>query len=335
MPLNNKLYDEAKRAAELFRDSESFLVSAHLRPDGDACGSLSGLFKVLNALGKKVDLLMPDNIPGSFAYLFPDNINQIRETEFVSDHDVYVVLDCGEEERTGCKVIRDSNKTPLVNIDHHASNTMFGNINLVDTSSAATTQILTLFFDKFGFPLDKDAAESLILGMFTDSRFFQVDNVSADTHKAASILLSTGLDQMPILERLNSSRSFTDLQVLSLALSNLETHEDDKISLSVIKQKDLKALNATVSNIYGSGIFNMPLTIRSVMLAITVFEREDGMTACEFRSRGGINVRDVAVAFGGGGHLAASGCSLEANIDEVASRALELSKQAYRERFGI
>jgi phosphoesterase RecJ-like protein len=321
------LQNNAQVIIDLINKSQNIILTAHLRPDGDAIGSVSGLMKSLEKMGKRVDVDMLDGVPSRFPFIWPESHELLKKPEIESDHDLIIVLDCGDAERHGITFKYDKSKTTLINIDHHASNTMFGDVNYVDTGAQATCEIVTGLIEKAGFPLDIDIAESLMLGLMTDSRTFSNENIRYTTHEAAACLLRTGLSISRILNTLNCGRKEVDLRLQGFGLSNFKLECNEHLATLVITQKDLAKFNANVGNIFASGIFNIPLTIESVTASVVIFEREDGFSACEFRSRGGINVKEVAVALGGGGHIPASGCSQQIPIAEMAEKAIELMKK--------
>ena len=322
-----KLQNEAKKIINLLLNSQKILLTAHLRPDGDAIGSVSGLMKSLEKLGKQVDVDLLDGITARFAFIWKEGHPILQQSEIESNHDLIIVLDCGDAERHGITFKYNKEKTILINIDHHASNVNFGDINYVDTGAQATCEIITALIDKGNMPLDEDIAESLMLGLMTDSRTFSNENIRYSTHEAAARLLRTGLNTSKILNTLNCGRSEVDLRLQGFGLSNFKLECDNHLATLIITQNDLKKFNANVGNIFASGIFNIPLTIQSVTASVVIFEREDGFSACEFRSRGGINVKEVAVALGGGGHIPASGCSQQIPIEEMAKKAIDLMKK--------
>lgn len=324
--LNNmipeKLIKNAQEVIELIKHSHRILICSHMRPDGDAVGSLSGMLKSLQILGKDVEVALIDGIPERFAFVWPQQITLIKEPVIELSHDLVIILDSGDESRTGFTFKYDKSKTCMVNIDHHASNTYFGDINLVDIGASSTCEMVTALLCLAGFPFNNDVALGLILGLMTDSRCFQNEGIRYSAHVAAANLLKTGVDSSPILNMMNSGRNEADLRVLGFGMSNFNLHCQNRLATLVIKQSDLKRLKASTANVYASGVFNQCLSIQHVFASVVIFEREDGLTACEFRSRGGIDVKEVAVSMGGGGHVPASGCSREASIDVVAEEAI-------------
>lgn len=318
--------NDAQQILTRLKNASRILVAAHLRPDGDAVGSVSGLVKALQKAGKHVEAGLLDGVPERFMFVWPE-VKLLRQAQINSDHDLIMVLDSGDADRTGFTFNRDPHKTCLINIDHHASNTMFGDLNYVDTGASATCEIIAALLVHGELPLDADVALSLMLGLVTDSRSFQNEGMRHTAHLAAARLLKTGLDTTPILNTLNSGRSEGDLRVQGFGLSNFKLECDRRLATLVIRQSDLKAVGGVFGNVFGSGIFNLLLTNTDTFASVVIFERDDGMSFCEFRSRGGINVKEVAVALGGGGHLPASGCSKNIAVEQMASEAIELMKK--------
>lgn len=321
----SELKETAEKIADLLNGSQRILVTAHVRPDGDAIGSVSGMAWSLKKAGKEVDVALVDGVPERFAFVTPP-LEFSTEPVIKSDHEVILVLDTGEKNRTGIEIEYDPAKTVMVNIDHHPSNTLFGDINYLDGKAAAACEIVAALLNHANLPVDQDVALALMLGLITDSRFFQNEGLRYTTHEAAAFLLRTGVNTTRILNTLNSGKSEADLRVSGFGLSNFRLECNKNLGWLVIRQSDLKKLDANVGNVYASGIFNQMLSIKETLASVVIFEREDGMSACEFRSRSGIDVKEIAVRLGGGGHLAASGCSQEKGIDTLAQEAVSLMR---------
>ncbi|KAF1081038.1 MAG: 3'-to-5' oligoribonuclease A [Candidatus Rifleibacterium amylolyticum] len=320
--LPTELSAVVSKISALIAESDKILVAAHLRPDGDATGSVSGLVKSLMKAGKKVDAALFDGVPERFAFVFPA-IEVLRNQVIEADHDLIIILDSGDESRTGFTFNRDPQKTCLINIDHHASNTMFGDINYVDTGASSACEMVAALLHHADLPFDSEVALSLMLGLVTDSRSFQNEGIRASAHLAAAKILQTGVDTRPILNMLNSGKCEADLRVQGFGLSNFKLHCQNRLATLIIRHSDLTGLNASFANVFASGLFNQMLSISETHASVVIFEREDGMSFCEFRSRGGIDVKEVAVAMGGGGHVPASGCSRAVAVDELAREAID------------
>ena len=328
--LPDNLKVKAQEIVDLINKSKNILVSAHVRPDGDATGSVAGLVKSLKKLNKNVEVALHDPIPQRFKVAFPQ-VKIHNESEQNFDHELLIILDCGDFPRTGINFKPQNPNIKIINIDHHASNIGFGDVSYIDTTASATCEILTAILDFGKLPLDQDVALSFFLGLVTDSRFFQNEGVSQRTHLAAARILSTGVNTSPVLNALNSSREEADLRVQGFGLSNFKLECNNKLATLIITQEDLKTLGASFNNVYSSGIFNQMNAISSVIGTVVIFEKDKNCTHCEFRSRDGLNVKDVAVSMGGGGHVPASGCNKNESVEVVAKEAIEKMKKQVNE----
>jgi phosphoesterase RecJ-like protein len=323
--LPNNQVEVVNQLKKLIDKGSRFLVAAHMRPDGDATGSVGGFVKALRKYGKKVDIAFLDKIPENFAFTFPDK-EYLRGPEIETDHDAVFILDSGDDGRTGLRFKHKNSDPVVVNIDHHASNTYFGTVNYVDTSASSTCEMIVALLDHCKIEMDADVAISLFLGLLTDSRFFQNEGLRHTAHLAAATLLRTGVDTTPILNTLNCSRAEADLRVQGYGLSNFKLEADGKLATLKISWDTLQSLNANFGNVFGSGIFNSMTSMNGVVASVTIFENAEKSSFCEFRSKGGFNVKEVAVSMGGGGHIPASGCNKNEPLEQVAEEAISKLK---------
>ncbi len=303
------------------QEAETFLITTHIHPDGDAIGSLIGLTHALRKKGASVDMALSTEIGERFEFLVKKK-EIIEPSGLRSHYDVAIILDIGSENRTGFQEQIRALDTVMINIDHHATNEGFAQFDHVDVDAASTSQIVYYLIKEAGLPLDVEVAEGLYLGMVTDSRNFQNANVSYDTFTAAAELLRTGI-KIPTLTRfLTQNRSVQDLKVLGLGLSRLKTVAESKIVYTDIRREHLKEMGANHRHAWSSGIFGYLITLSSVVVAVTFVESEENLTYCEFRAKEGFDVSRVAVHFGGGGHKAAAGCSQQKQTDEFIAEVI-------------
>lgn len=302
-----------------------FLVITHIRPDGDAVGSVSGLVKSLRKAGKVVQVGFADDPPARFSFVL-DEEHLLKPGNCVIDQEVVLVLDSGDLPRTGFEADLENTDAVVVNIDHHASNTMFGDINYVDTRASSACEMIVTLLVTAELPLDADVAVGLYLGLLTDTRSFQNEGLRPSAHHAAARLLETGLDTAPILSRLNGSKSLAEMKLLGKGLEKLRLECDGRLATIILGKNDLEACGASFLQVASSGLWGQLTSIQGVVAGVGIVEGPDGKTYCEFRSRSGFDVKEIAVAMGGGGHLAASGCNRSAPLATVASEALDRLK---------
>ena len=311
------------KVLNIINRADRFLLTAHVRPDGDAVGALSGLAKSLCKYGKNVRIALADKVPPRFSFVFDDDERFLSPDQIEDLYDVILVLDSGDLPRTGLATKIDAMNVVVVNIDHHASNNEFGEINLVDAQASSTCEMIVFLLLAGKLPLDADIAKGLYLGLLTDTRFFQNESLRSTAFRAAEALLDTGLDTIPILGKLNGSRSLEELKVLGMGLSKLALDCAGQLATVVISQEDLTNCGGSFQQVWSCGIFGQMTSLEGVTAGVGIIEGEDGKVYCEFRSRNGFNVKDIAVAMGGGGHLAASGCNKEMPLAEVVSEAID------------
>ncbi len=305
----------------LLLNARRLLLTTHLYPDGDAAGSVIGFAKSLRKHGVSVDIAMATEVGERFEFLYPTEVIY-KPSEIRGPFDAAVILDIGSEDRTGFPEVIRELAIPLVNIDHHATNEHFGLYNIVDTEAASTCELVYRLISEFGLPLDHEVAEGLYVGLLTDSRYFQNANVSAATFMAAAALLATGLNPQPIIKRLTQSRSPLDLYVLGAGLVSFESRMNGMIAYTKLRQSDFGRFGANHRHAWSSGLFGYLISLGSAIVAVSFVESETGVVFCEFRSKEGFDVSEIASHFGGGGHRSASGCSRNMPIDACADEVI-------------
>ena len=181
--------DSIEAAGQTIRDSDCILIVSHIRPDGDAVGSVLGLGLSLLATGKEVQMILEDGVPKSFRHLTGNDRVVQNATK---PYDCSIVVDCSDLVRTGN--VFENNTIPDINIDHHNTNLNFARINLVDSSATATTEILTRLLQIWDLPLNLPVAEALLTGLITDTLGFRVPSMTPETLRIAANLFEIGAD---------------------------------------------------------------------------------------------------------------------------------------------
>ena len=302
--------------------AQTVLLLTHIQPDGDAVGSVFGLSRCLRAMGKYVDILMFPGVPPGHQFLIGDEILLPGVDTIAPEYDAVAILDSGDYERCGAEPAVRALGVPVLNIDHHATNPGYGELNFVDDRASSTSELVVQLIVRAGWPLDAHMAAPLYVGLVSDTRFFQNDALRAETFDIAARLLRTGLDPKPLTQRTTQNKTVTDLRVLSLALRNIELAANGLIAYTTVRQQGLEELGANHRNCWSAGVFGSLNNLGSAIVTFSLIEFSATRTFCEFRSKRGFDVRDVALAFGGGGHRTASGCSPEIPLDELLPRVL-------------
>ena len=306
------------------QQAENIALITHVQPDGDAIGSCLALANFLDTLGKKVTLYCQDKVPPVLEFLRGHN----RFIDSMKDNAVYdlsIAVDCSDEGRMGtCKPAFVAGKV-TINIDHHVSNTFYADINLVDTSAAATGEIIFRIGMELIHNINKDAAEALYTAISTDTGSFSYGNTTSKSYRIAAQLVDCGVDIERITTILYKTNRIERIRLLGRALNSLALYENNKIAIIEITREDLNDTGAMESEI--ENMVNYAKNISGVEIGILIKETEDGTVKASFRSNGRIDVSKLAGRFGGGGHHAASGASLLMDINKAKEEILSAARE--------
>ncbi len=314
-----KQIDESllKSAFQELGSAQRVLVISHIRPDGDAVGSLIGLGLSLQEIGKDVEMVLSEGIPEIFRHLSgSDQVRKKSNGEF----EMTLVVDCSDRSRAGDSL--DGIPLPDVNIDHHPTNTDFGKYNLIDSSAVATAEMLGRYLPEFGFPLSKQVADALLFGMITDTLGFRTNNMTPRAMITAARLMEAGGDLPGLYQRGLLNRSYAAARYWGAGLSNLE--RDGSIIWATLSLKDRNAVSYPGRD--DADLVNFLSTIDAIDVVIMFIEQEKGNVKVSWRAIPAYDVSQVALQFGGGGHTAAAGASVEGNLKEVQSKVISTTK---------
>lgn len=297
--------DSVQAIKSMIEKAHAVLVVTHLSPDGDAIGSLIGMGLALQQLGKEVTLACEDPSPEIFSYLV--GMRDIQLPPIRKSFDLLVSVDCGDEERMG-KVYRElpAVSLPILNIDHHVTNTNFGTINLVQPSATSTAELLYQLFVQLGVVISQEIAESLLTGVVTDTQGFRIAGVTPQTIRVASKLMEAGADLASITMRALNLRPLATLKMYQHGLANMKFKRGFLwTAISYVEQQQ-----ANYQETGSAGLVSMFGNTTEAAMGAVLMEMADGRVAVSFRCRPPWNVSDLATGLGGGGHPFASGCTL-------------------------
>jgi phosphoesterase RecJ-like protein len=301
--------DSITRTLRIFRDHESFLLTSHARPDGDAIGSALGLMHLLDSMGKRVTVAFADRIPTMYRSL--PGIERIVPELPADIHDIAVLLECDSIERTGFERIEAG---MIVNIDHHQSGRTFADFNWIDSSACAVGVMIYDLAIASGEEISPEMASCLYTAVLTDTGAFTFASTQASTFGLAEHLLERGADSTGIAQAIYFSNPESKVRLLGAALSNLEI--DGEVAWTFITLDDIERANAIVEDC--EGIVNYLISILGIRAAVFLRELPTGNRfRLNFRSKGNVDVAEVAERFGGGGHRNASGCTIEGALTEA------------------
>jgi bifunctional oligoribonuclease and PAP phosphatase NrnA len=298
----------AEVAAVLARPGERFVVTSHHNPDGDALGSMLGMARALRAAGQDVVLAHADapELPDDIAFLLTDG-EEIRPDlpDDVGER-VLVAVDCATERRMWAEPVHERARV-IVNIDHHQDNTMFGDLNLVEPHASSTAEVITGVLAAAGWPLTREVAEPLYVGLVTDTGRFGYTNTRPEAHRVAAAMIEAGVDIAAISRRLYEEQPLERLLLIGRALEHARPLAGGRMLASVVTRADFGAAGTDDTE----GIVEILRGVRGMKAAALVSEAgPDGAWRVSLRSVDpDVDVSAIARDEGGGGHRAAAGFS--------------------------
>lgn len=298
--------------------SKTFLITAHMNLEGDALGSELAVYCLLKKLKKKAVIFNNDPTPQIYRFLPYSKVikNALEKEAF----DAAIVLDCSDPFRTGKVKDYLGMAKCIINIDHHISNTYFGDLNLVDTAASSACQILYALCEKAGV-VDKQIALCLYTGIFTDSGSFTYANVSEQTHDVAAKLMRYNIRPYKIYEELHSLCSDQDLTFIGAIISSLKFDSGRKVCWVTVKVWEDKGYDLTEI------IFTIMRLLKGIEVFILFKRIEQGKVRVNFRSRFLVDVNRIAQFFGGGGHKRASGTTMDGTLESVEKKVISFVKR--------
>ena len=299
------------RIADEIRTRQRFVLSSHVRPDGDAIGSQLAMAYALWNLGKDVRIVNHDPPPEPLS-VFP-GVPSIEVANRVDDPgDAVIVMECGDLTRTG---VEGFERGFVINIDHHLGNTGYGAVNWFDASAAACSEMVFDLVKELGVPLTREIATHVYIAILTDTGSFHYSSISPRTFDICRQCMEAGIDPPAIAGAIYNSNNLGRLKLFGAVLSRMALDESGRVATICVDHKLARECGGTYDDT--EGIVNLPLTVKEI--AGVVFFKEAGPDdwRVSLRSKGDVDVNAVAKEFGGGGHKNASGCSATGSFEEL------------------
>ena len=314
--MDSQLLGEIKNRLSI---ANNIVIASHVRPDGDAIGSLLGLGLALRDAGKSVQMILADGAPASFKHL--EGSGLIKK-EPVGGHDTFITVDCADFKRTG-KVFENFGQ-PDINIDHHKTNENFGKLNLIEADEVATSAILTTHLPEWGYKITQPIAAALLTGIITDTLGFRTSNTTPEALRQCATLMETGVDMPEIYMRALVKKTFPAAKYWGAGLSSLESKNG--IVWGTLTVADRKAAG------YGGNddadLINMISAIDGNKVGMVFVEQTDNHVKISWRAlEAGVDVSPIAKHFQGGGHAAAAGADIRGSLSEVQKEVLEKTRE--------
>lgn len=316
-----------KKVINCIKKYKVFLITAHQNLEGDALGSEIAFYKLLKKLGKTVIMVNQDSTPQEYIWLPGTGLIKEYRRNMKLKFDVLVMLDCSHKTRCGNVADLAISDQPIINIDHHVSNTKFGDINWLLPEASSTSEMIYQLYKSMHIKIDVDAAKALYVGVLTDTGCFRYINTSPFTHQVAAKLLEFNLNVSKIYRNIYGSISFSDMSLLPKILSTLERDVSGRIIAFRIKQGLIKG-----KKIYfdlTENVLSFGRLIRGSEVCVLFKEQPDQIKQIRvnLRSQGKVDVNRVAQFFGGGGHKTASGCTIKGSLQAVKRKVINKIKE--------
>lgn len=319
--------DSFSRIVEALKAARSAAIISHVSPEGDTLGSALAAYLVLKDLGKDVAIYNADPIPPRFLFL-PGAKEIIRASHIPRPFDLYLVVDASDPQRTG-GLLEDLPPNALViNIDHHGSNERFGALNWIEETASSTGEMMFKLFKAMGAPISPGVATNLYTAIHTDTGSFRFLNTTPSALRVAAELLELGAGAKEVIEGLYEQWDLATLRLLGKFLLEIELCEDGAIAYLVIRSSDLEAAGIGMEET--DGFVNYPRSLKGVKVALTFKELSPGLVKVSLRSKGEVDVSQIASAFQGGGHPNAAGCLLAGELEEAQEKVLAEVRKALR-----
>jgi phosphoesterase RecJ-like protein len=331
-----------QKAIALVSKSSSVLITTHTRPDGDACGCLAAMYDALAALGKNVRMLLLSPIPEWHKFLFSEkvsvlgedvNLQQLMQGKF-GEFDLIIIIDTNSFSQLPQfdQYLKQAGK-PILVIDHHATSDGIGDVELVDSSAAATGLIVLDFLKYAGCSLTEKIAQALFVAIATDTGWFQFSNTDSRVYRNCADLVDAGAKPAWLYHNLYQNLSLARFKLMAAMLGTLELYLDGRFATQHISRRDFENTGAAYADT--ENLINECHRISTVGVSALLVELKDGRIRCSLRSKGAVDVSKIASKFGGGGHQMAAGTYLAGPLEKAKQLILtEVTKELRRSDAG-
>jgi len=308
------------------------LLTTHVRPDGDALGSVLAFRRLLLSKGKQVEILNPGTTPPRYQFLDPTGnvIGHLSETRLgpVETPDLFVVLDTGTwSQLPGLKSIFEVSSAPKVVVDHHQTQDDLGALRIVDVKQAACGMLVYEAFRQFDAEIDEEAANAMFIAIATDTGWMHHPNAGPEVFAALGDLVAKGANPNRIYRALYETNTPARLRLLGRALGKIKLLQDGVLATVSVTQADIAEAKAHPMDT--EDFITYLMSMEGVEAAVLFIEQKDlKTTKASFRSRGAIDCSRLAERFGGGGHKPAAGATISLPLAEAETAVLNAMKSA-------
>ncbi|KRE51693.1 DHH family phosphoesterase [Paenibacillus sp. Soil724D2] len=309
-------------AATFIEQHDDFLVVSHIQPDGDAASSTYATGWILKQLGKSFTMINEGAMPSKFSYLWGSN-QVLDYGKEVPDrrYQTIISVDCADFSRMGRISTLFDDQARLLNVDHHPTNDRFGSCHLIKHDAAATVQILYDLAIHMKLVPSLEFGDCIYTGLLTDTGGFRYSNTSPEVMQIGATLLSLGVQGSVIAEQVLERVTYSQIVLLQRALSTLSFANDRKLAWLAVSLADLELTGASSDDL--DGLVNYPRNVEGVEVGMLFKEKAVGVIKVSLRSSGLVDVAAIAQSLGGGGHVRASGCTIQGTLEEAVAKMVQ------------
>jgi len=304
---------------ERLEKSNNIVIASHVRPDGDAVGSLLGLGLALQNAGKAVQMILVDGVSSAYSHL-EGSESIVKEPK--GEYDTFIAVDCADFKRLG-KVFENFGH-PDINIDHHTTNEKFGKLNLIEAEEVATAAILTKHLPEWGFEITKPIAAALLTGIITDTLGFRTSNTNPSALRTCAELMETGVDMPDLYMKSLIKKSYPAARYWGAGLSSLEQKNGMVWATLTLEDRERSGYGANDD----ADLINLISAIDGNKVGMIFVEQDDKHVKISWRAlEPGIDVSPVAKHFKGGGHVAAAGADIPGALTDIQRVVLKTTEE--------
>lgn len=323
-------YPESQEILEEIKKAKKILINCHRNPDPDSIGSALAMAEFVGFFKKEVRVICSTKINNQLSFV--ENFNLIeQEVDFNSvnyrDYDLFIVLDSSSWDFASKMEEENIPPIKLIVIDHHATNKMYGSVNLVDKKLIATAEILYLFFEDCDFEINKKIASQLLVGIIGDSGVYRFPGTTAKTLETAAKLISKGVDQNEIIKKIYFSVDFEEFKFWGKVMEEMQYDREYNFVWVAISNETYNKFRGR-KNYKEDTATSFFQSINFSDFGVVMVEDEKGTLSISFRSRTGLDVAQIATVLGGGGHVYASGATVEGlPFEKAVEKVLEVCRK--------
>lgn len=312
---------EMKILKTKIKNSKNIVIMGHVSPDGDTVGAGLAFTLAIEKKypDKKIDFILQDSVPSNMKFL--KQINKIKSKELKgNNYDLAIFVDSATLQRVGeiGEIAKDIYK---INIDHHISNSRYGDLNIIDGHISSTSELLYDIIKELDMDMDEEIAEALYLGIINDTGNFSHSNVTKNTFKVASELIELGADNNKIVNEFFKTKSYQRIKILGKALSEMKFNKEKKLVYFFLPYAFLKEVGASKEDT--EGVVEEILNFSESEVSLFLREEKNGEIKGSMRSKRDKDVNKIANIFGGGGHIKAAGFSTNLCVNEIIEVVLK------------